>query len=141
MGQLDDMLKYLDRVEDAINTSVVVAAERFSQVLIDYVSKYQLKSKGEDGDKKRLGTYTNPYKRIRVSKGLQVDYVDINFSGKLHSTISVKVVKDGFRMISDVPYDKYVFGKYGLDSLKVSDENLRDFSENYVIPTIKEIVR
>ena len=58
--------------------------------------------------------YSPGYAKTRKSKGLQTNYVDLNFTGEFYQ--SLDMVEEGsfgkFDIISDVDYAKYIYGRF-----------------------------
>ena len=58
--------------------------------------------------------YSPGYAKTRKSKGLQTNYVDLNFTGEFYQ--SLDMVPEGdfgkFDIISDVDYAKYIYGRF-----------------------------
>lgn len=52
-------------------------------------------------DKKITKAYSNPYKEVRKSKGLQVKNVDLEFTGETRREL--KTIRDGRRTIIGIP--------------------------------------
>ena len=139
MGILRDEILKIDNLPQIIETTIREVVQRFDHVLIDYV-KDQLHD-GQDGEKKDLGNYSLGYARIRIKRNLQVDHVDTHFTGKWHASIRVIAEGDGFRISSNVEYDKDLTEKYGENLLLVQEQHLKEFTDIYLVPEILKNMR
>lgn len=69
------------------------------------VYKQRIFGGGFDADMGYIGEYRSKiWVQERLKKGLQVDYVDLKFSGKLYDAI--KAQKDGYDAVAAIPKDK-----------------------------------
>jgi len=76
------------RVENFLNDIEPIKSDIGSQLAIDAkdINIEQL-SKGVRSDNEKIGDYSPIHKKHRQEKGLQTDFVDLNFTGYWHSTI------------------------------------------------------
>jgi len=58
--------------------------------------------------------YSEGYAKKRKKKGLQTNFVDLNFSGEFYESLQVTEEPDfgSFDIISDVDYARHIFKKY-----------------------------
>jgi len=141
MGIFDDEIKLITSIEEEIPIVIRRTIEKFDFVLLDYITNKQLDQKGEDalGEKLKPG-YSLGYKRIRIKAGLQVDHVDTHFSGKFHASLEIETRENEFVITSNVNYDQYVIGKYGIEIIKIQQQYLEDFVEKYIMPALKNMI-
>jgi len=136
MGILQDEILKIKNLPKIVEETIRETVQRFDHVLIDFVANKQMDRKGEDGEHKKLGNYSLGYARIRIKRNLQVEHIDLHFSGKFHASIEVFAGNDGFTMKSDVEYDKKLEEKYGPNLVLVQDEYLKEFTDVYLAPAI-----
>lgn len=140
MGILREEILKIERLPQIIEETIREVVQRFDHVLIDYVVNKQL-HQGEDGEGKDLGNYSLGYARIRIKRNLQIDHVDTHFTGKWHASIKVTAEGDGFRISSNVEYDKDLTEKYGENLLLVQDKFLQEFTDTYLVPEILKNIK
>jgi len=86
--------------------------------------------------------YSPGYAKTRKRKGLQTNYVDLNFTGEFYQ--SLDMVPEGdfgkFDIISDVEYAPYIFNRYanimGLN--KAQTKELKDIVLKELKPAIRK---
>lgn len=147
MGVFDDEIKAIDRLPEVIDETIKDAVTKYGFVIKNYNTVKQLDEKGEDSEGNKLVNkktktpgYTNPYKRLRLKRGLQVSYVDTHFSGEFHASFQI-IAEDGqFRIVSDIDYGEYVVKNYGEKILGIQRQYLQDFVNTYLIDELKQAV-
>ncbi|MDB0602164.1 hypothetical protein PL373_13600 [Tenacibaculum maritimum] len=146
MGVFDNEIKIIDRLPKVIDETVKNAVTKYGFVIKNYNIVNQLDEKGENSLGKKLDYklpkkgYSNPYKRVRIKAGLQVQYVDTHFTGKFHASIQI-VAEDGqFKITSDIDYGEHVIRRYGKEMLGIQKQYLQDFVDKYLIEELKNAV-
>jgi hypothetical protein len=107
--------------------------------IVQMVRDQHLKGVNIHGKKMQTG-YSPGYSRRRRKKGLQVRYVDLHFTGKMHRGLKVIPVKEGVDVRSEEPYEWYVRANFP-ESFGLTRENANDVSEalaNLLAPEIKK---
>ena len=122
----------MEQLEQTINA--------FDFVLKDYVINKQLFREGIDGDGERLEGYKRTTIRLKIRKGDPADRTTLRDEGDFHASIQIDAFSDRFEVSSGVGYDKYILKRYGRNVLKITNENFREFMENYFIPNLKQII-
>lgn len=142
MGVFDKEIKIFRDIKRNMIPTVIDALKRFDFVIVDFVTNKQMQKKGEDGkgDTIGRGKYSPGYARIRIKRGLQVNHIDLRFSGKFHADIEVITEGDQFKINSKVVYADDLVKRYGIDILNVQQQYLEEFVNNYLIPQIKRMM-
>lgn len=140
MGWLDPHKKLMREIHAGIHDVVVESIKRNDFKILDFNRDKQLAEKGEDAKGDQLGTYSNGWKRIRISRGLQVQYVDTRFTGKFHATLKLVVENDQFKIVSQVDYADDIIKKYGADVLGLQQKYLEEIVNTMIIPDIKQMI-
>lgn len=109
-------------------------------VIKDYIVNKQLFREGVDGNNFKLEGYKRTTIRLKISKGDPVDRTTLRDSGEFYNHIHIDAFSDRFEIVSDVEHDKFIIQKYGIDVLKVSHENIKEFMHKYFIPNLKNHV-
>ncbi len=133
----DKEIAQIRKLKDEVIEEVRKIINDNSETLVRYIKEDQL-SIGKDGSDNDIGQYSLGYKPVRINAGLQVAYVDLNFSGDFYATIEVVAESDGVHIKSDVSYDKHLLKRYGKDILKVSRANFIKFSNEVLKPQLKQ---
>ena len=110
----------------------------FDFVLKDYVVNKQLFQRGIDGDGERLEGYKRTTIRLKIRKGQPVDRTTLHDKEDFVDSIHIDAFSDRFEISSNVNHDKYIVKRYGRNVLKITNENFREFMENYFIPNLKQ---
>ena len=136
MGILQDQILSIRKLPSIVESVMREQVKRFDHVLIDYNVNKQLDSKGEDSQGNKLGKYSLGYARIRIKRGLQANHIDTNFTGDFHASFEVFAEDKGFKIISNVEYDKHLVKRYGEAIIGIQDKYLKEFTEIYVLPEL-----
>lgn len=141
MGVFDDEIKMIASIEESIPIVIRRTLEKFDFVVLDFITNKQLDQKGEDAlGKKLTPKYSKGYARLRIKKGLQADHVDTHFTGKFHASIEIETRENEFAIKSNVEYDQYIIGKYGIEIMKIQEQYLTEFVQNYLLPALKKMI-
>lgn len=141
MGIFSDQIKFLQDLKDnLVNDSFRDTIESFGFVLKDFIVNKQLFREGIDGNGKKLLGYRRTTIILKISKNQPVDRTTLHDEEKFVQSIQVDSYDDKFEISSDVSYDKYIVKKYGIDVLSPTNENMKEFLENYFLPKMKEYV-
>lgn len=133
-----EQLNFIDEFESKLNEVLKQTINQFGFVLKDFVVNKQLFQKGEDGKGERLPGYRRTTIKIKISKGQPADRTTLHDTEKFVGSITIDAFEDRFEISSNVTYDKYIIKRYGRDVLRVSDENFREFLDNYFLPKLKK---
>lgn len=140
MGVFDKEILIFKDIEKEIIPTVISTIKKFDFVLLDYNTNKQMNQKGEDSKGSHIGDYSGGYKRIRIRRGLQVDHVDLHFTGKFQAELKIVTESGEFKIISSVTYADDIVKKYGKNVLGIQQQNLEDFVKNYITPQIKKMI-
>lgn len=116
ISKLDDSL-------ELISSSVLLKSMK--RIEREYKERVFIKGLSSNGAK--IGNYSEGWSQVRISKGLQVDFIDLKFTGSLRKSIKTAAVdKSSVAMYidDDLNYEK----KYGSweTALSVSNEEVDD---------------
>lgn len=141
MGVFEKEIKLIQGLPSVIDKTIKETVSKYGFVIKNYNIIKQLDEKGEDSDGDKLQpAYSNPYKRIRIKRGLQVAYVDTHFTGKFHASLEI-IVEDGqFRITSNVDYAKHVIKRYGEKTLGIQQRYLNDFVNKYLLEELQKSI-
>lgn len=141
MGLFDAQISFLRSIkEELIEESFREVIGEYGFVIKDYIVNKQLFQKGIDGNEKRLEGYKRTTIRLKISKGQPVDRTTLHDEEEFVRSIVVQETQDGFEISSDVPHDKFIVKKYGLNVLAPSRKNMKEFMEVYFLPKLKQNV-
>lgn len=138
MGLFDRQIKFIDELEQTFMAELEKTIRSFDFVLKDFIVNKQLFQQGIDGDGDKLPGYKRTTIRYKLRKGQPVDRTTLHDEENFVASIHIDAKSDHFEVTSDVTYDKYIIKKYGRDVLKVTNENMREFMENYFLPNLKQ---
>ena len=140
MNLFTKQIKFIEDVQKEFNDVIKRTIQSYDYVLKDYVVNKQLFRKGIDGDGKRLPGYSRTTIRLKIAKGQPADRTTLHDTQKFAISITIDAFSDRFEIGSDVSYSKYLIRRYGKAILKPTDENLREFLQNYFVPNLKTYV-
>jgi len=132
-------IEFIDNFENLLFEKFQEAVQNYGFVLEKDITDKQLFEKGIDGKGKRLEGYTRTTIRYKLQKGQPADRTTLKDENEFHPSIQIKAFADHFEVSSNVTHAKYLIKRYGKDILKITNENMKDFIEKYVLPKIKEI--
>lgn len=137
-----DIFKKQKQFIEAFPLTIAIQMEAtinsFGFVLKDYVINKQLFREGIDGDGERLEGYKRTTIRLKIRKGDPADRTTLRDEGDFYESIQIDAFSDRFEISSGVNYDKYILKRYGRNVLKITNENFREFMENYFINNLKQ---
>ena len=138
---IDTFYRRLDGLKDFILREIGEIMMRNASVTEEM--QRQRLSKGKNiSDKIIQKGYSPGYTKTRKRRGLQTNYVDLNFTGEFYQ--SLDMVPEGdfgkFDIISDVEYAPYIFNRYanimGLN--KAQTKELKDIVLKELKPAIRK---
>ena len=132
------MLKELfSKVKDFEKDFEVIADTVIEEDMADYV-RFQLLEDGTDGNDKLIQEGYSPAYALRMAaKGLQVEYVDLYFTGKFQNSFKVMDNANEYFIESGVDYEEHLIENYGEAILEVNEQNLQTMFERIKNETIK----
>lgn len=133
-------IEFLDSFDQLIERAFRVTIDQHNLLLRSMLVEQQLYDKGIDGNGKSLGSYTRQTIRIKVAKGQPTDRITLKDSGDFHASIEITATQQYFVISSNVGYDKWILRRYSRNTLKITNENLKDFLQRYFIPNLKKYV-
>lgn len=140
MGIFDRQIKFINDLESDIFKVLEKTIREFDFVLKDYVVNKQLFQEGIDGKGERLPGYSRTTIKIKLSKGQPADRTTLHDKQRFVDSIKIDAFSDRFEISSNVPYDKFIIKRYGLDVLRITDENFREFMKVYYLPKLKQFL-
>ena len=121
-------ISQLNNIKKNLNRFIGESALRHSNIIEDSITEEQLFEKGIDGFGKRLAPYSPVTVEIKKLKGQPFDRTTLRDSGDFHSSIKVKLQKDGIKIESDpIKEDTNLLEVYGEEILFLTEENLTEF--------------
>lgn len=140
MGIFRKGKEFIDTLEKSIQDVFRESIEVSGFVLKEYLVNDQLYEKGIDGDGNKITPgYKRTTIRIKIGKGQPVDRVTLHDKEEFVDSIEINAFNDRFEISSNVSYDKYILKKYGRNVLKITNENMREFLEDFYLPRLKQI--
>ena len=135
------VISLFNEIEKELIPTVVNSIKHYDFVLLDYNTNKQMNIKGETKKGEQIGNYTSQgYKRMRIKRGLQVEHVDLHFTGKFQATLEIVTNEKYFSIKANVDYADDIVKKYGADVLGIQQKYLEEFVKNYIIPDIKKMI-
>ena len=137
-----DQISFLRKVKDqAIFQVMQETIQQSGFVIKDFIVNKQLFREGERGDGKKLRAYKRTTIRIKIKKGQPTDRTTLHDTQTFVNSIMVDAYNDRFEISSDVDYAKYIIAKYGEEVLHPSNDNMREFMNNYYIPKLRQKIK
>tara|TARA_R110000851_G_scaffold108617_1_gene230034 strand:- start:19199 stop:19642 length:444 start_codon:yes stop_codon:yes gene_type:complete len=130
--------RFVGALEKTLMAELERTINEFGFVLKDFVTNKQLFREGIDGDGEKLEGYKRTTIRIKLRKGDPVDRTTLRDEGDFHNSITIDAFPERFEVSSNVTHDKYIIERYGSSVLKITNENFREFMENYFIQNLKK---
>lgn len=140
MGIFDKEILIIKSIENEINNTIISTVKKYDFVLIDFITEKQHLQLGQDGKGKEIGYYSSVYSRIRIKKRLQVEYVDLKFTGDFHAGIEIFAGANEFKVISNIEYADDIIKRYGVEVLEIQKRFLAEFVDNYLKPELKKMI-
>ena len=121
-------ISQLTKIKKNLNRFIGESALRHSNIIEDSITEEQLFEKGIDGLGKSLPSYSPVTIQLKKLKGQPFDRTTLRDSGDFHSSIKVKLQKDGIKIESDpIKEDTNLLEVYGEEILFLTEENLTEF--------------
>lgn len=140
MGIFDKEILIVREISNEIQNVIISTIKKYDFVLVDFVTRKQHQQLGQDGKGKQIGDYSLGYSRIRIKKQLQVEYVDLKFTGKFHAELQIYVGANEFKIVSNVEYAQDIIDRYGIEVLNIQKRYLAEFVDNYLKPELKKMI-
>ena len=128
----DEAFDFLDSVENTTYEVFRRGVNENSFILEDGISEEQLFEKGIDGVGRKLPGYSPLTISIKRSKGQPIDRTTLRDTGDFHRSITIKASGDFIVVESDDPKAGDLIRRYGIDILKPTTENIKDFYNDYI---------
>jgi hypothetical protein len=141
MSIFKDEIQLFRDIQDEIHDVIISCIKKFDFVLLDYQTNKQMNIKGETSTGAQIGVYRERYKRYRISKGLQVDHVDLRLTGKFQSTLEIVTESDQFKIVAHVDYADKLAKQFGPEILGLQEKYLSEFVNNYLVPEIRKMIQ
>lgn len=137
MATFEQDIAFLKTLKDVILPSYKKAVNDNSNEL-EQDQRDQLK-KGEDRDGNQIKPdYSEGYAFKKRKFGLNANFVDWKFTGRLYKGLIFKATNAGIEITSNVPYIAPLIKKYNDGRvLGLQSEVYYDFVKNEIIPTLK----
>lgn len=138
MELFKSQLSYINTLESVAYNSLQESIQRYDFVIKDYIINKQLFRKGIDGEGKRLRGYTRMTIRMKIATGRPADRTTLFQEGDFYASVRIDAHEDRFIVSSDVEHASKLVKQYGVDILKPSSDNLKDFITNYFLPSLRK---
>lgn len=146
MGHFDKELRFLDELPTLVNESIKEAFRQYGFVVLDYITNKQLFQKGEDAQGEKIQSkylekgiaYSSFTVKMKRQSGDPYDRVTWRDKGNLYKNMRLSIGDKEVSLIITVDYFGKLEARYGDDVLGVQRQYLEEFTENYIIPTIKK---
>ncbi|HET8839744.1 MAG TPA: hypothetical protein VFM82_12210 [Flavobacteriaceae bacterium] len=136
-----DEIKIIAGIPAIIDETIKRTVQENDFVIKEYNITKQLDEQGEDAKGKKIKPgYSNPYKRTRIKRGLQVEYVDTHFTGKFHAQLEIVAENGQFKIVSKLDYAEHVIKRYGKRILGIQQQYLADFVNDFLLPELKKAI-
>ena len=121
-------ISQLTKIKKNLNRFIGESALRHSNIIEDSITEEQLFEKGIDGLGKSLPSYSPVTIQLKKLKGQPFDRTTLRDTGEFHSSIKVKLQRDGIKIESDpIKEDTKLLEVYGEEILFLTEENLTEF--------------
>lgn len=138
----DKQISKLRQIKKNLNRFIGQSALKNSNIIEDSITEDQLFEKGIDGFGKKLARYTPVTVQIKKLKGQPFDRTTLRDTGEFHSSIKVKLQRDGIKIDSDpVKEDTNLITEYGEEILFLTEENLTEFRDIYLKDDLTNSIR
>ncbi len=126
-------ISQLQGIKKNLNRFIGESALRNHNIIEDSITEDQLFERGIDGLGAKLPVYSPVTVQIKKLKGQPFDRTTLRDTGEFHSSIKVKLQRDGIRIDSDpIKEDTNLLEEYGEEILFLTDENLNEFKDVYL---------
>jgi hypothetical protein len=118
-------------LEDAVERGII--GDGFD---IAEINREQLNS-GLDANGERLGSYTETTKKIRQKRGLQTEFIDLNFTGHSQKTITTEKNGSSYALTANPRWDEDRFK----DAIGISEDNEQKVTDIIILNIESELDR
>lgn len=133
-------ISFIDEFEKYLFVELQTTVNDFDHVLENYITEQQLFERGIKGTGEKLPGYARTTIRLKIRKGQPVDRTTLRDEGDFHASIDVIGTPYHIEISSDVEHAKWLVGRYGRDILRITNENFKEFFNEYYIPNLKKYV-
>jgi len=110
---IDEFARRWDGLKDFILHDISRITKEKAAIVEEMQRKRLAKGKSTEGKTIQKG-YSPGYAKRRKKRGLQTNYVDLNFTGEFYESLEIKELAEvgEFETISYVDYSKYILDRY-----------------------------
>jgi hypothetical protein len=143
--KLNTLKTKLEKVNDFTSRALdnIILTDE-AEVLSDFIRKQLSEGLKPNGEEISLFGYSKMWASERANAGLQTDFVDLKFSGRMYEGIEpVSVTNDVYFFDSDVPYTTDLIARYG-EFLGLSEEDkdkLKELVREKIKPMFKNYLQ
>jgi len=138
-GVLLELKERLKDYADSINQQIRKIVIDNDYILIDMNATSQLRDRGITATGISIWDYA-PYApttiAIKKMKGQPHDRVTLQDTGEFHASFYVDAREDEFELKANDWKSDYLERSYGKDIFGLTDENISEFSKDYVLPEL-----
>jgi len=138
LKELTDISDALTRYQNRIPILIRDAAHENEAIIIDYVIEDQLFERGVDGNEQTLGEYSPITVSIKQIKGQPTDRITLRDSEDWGRSTYLFIGPGMMEVRTTDDKTGEIFFKYGEEVLKVTDDNIQDFVDEYLRPFLIE---
>ena len=131
LGQLEDNIKPF---ATDFNKQMQLLFKKKENIILG-INRSQLMTEGINIEGQSLPSYKPVTVTIRQSKGLQVNHMDLNFSGAFQKAMFINWDNEGFTIESQDYKEDSLNNRYG-QVLGLTDENLTNLIKNQILPEL-----
>jgi hypothetical protein len=125
-------------IEEMIPTIIMQSVKSNEFKILEYNRGQMLI--GQDSKSRKIGMYSKKWALERKKRGLQIEHIDLAFSGKFQATLEIVTHSDSFEIKANVPYQDNIFDMFGKEVLGIQQEFLTDFVEEVLYFDIKKYI-
>lgn len=148
MDILESAKKEIEQFPKIVDETIRRTFENYKGELVDYQINRQWFEAGEKNDGDRIRPLNKDYEvysqftiRKKRAKGQPTDRITLKDTGKLHRSITIKVLADRLLIETNDPTFNKVEAQYGEGLLGIQDRYLREFVENRLLIEIKKALK
>ena len=141
-------ISQLRQIKKNLNRFIGESVLKNRNIIEDAITEDQMWEKGIDGFGKALGKYspfTEQFKKTiagRLGRDTRSDHITLRDTGAFHSSIKVRLQRDGIKIDSDpVKDDTNLLVEYGEEILFLTEENLTEFRDIYLKDDLIKSIR
>lgn len=143
MKRLDDIISNLKKLQDEVVRVIADVVREYDYIVIDMNATDQLRDKGINRDGIAISDFA-PYApltiQIKKMKGQPTTRVTLKDEGDFHASFYIEYLSDGFLIKASDWKTEILIKKYGHGILGLTDENAREFAEDYIKPAVSELL-